>query len=387
MRIGRAGVWFSSEDSTGSGYARPLPRPASPLMGLTSLPEVVPASCSASLVSRSPFAVSHRSGPGHGVFLAHRRRVKVEDDRAPPLRGLASPSEYSRAGLPTPSRAWRLPGVPAPSAHADAGAHSPGICLVPVRVRLQGFAPSCRVSSPASFRPVRAGDAHGVLPFEAFPFGGAGTPLGARCPPVVTRTRRTQPKTTCGRLASPTSGPCSPPESVTITRGLVVRPLDAPLGFRRSRAFRASVAPGFPAAPLSGFGFVGSRRVGLASQGLDPLSRCCAPRSEDFGAATLLRFSHLVSVPRASSRSVPGLRRTVPVTSLLPERRSKGRPLSSPGGLAEGMSVPDSGRHPTLDASIRAPQQPCQTLERKRVTRSVPAPCKPLDHGALRFST
>jgi hypothetical protein len=123
-------------------------------------------------------------------------------------------------------------------------------------------------------------------------------------------------KATCGRLASATSGPCSPPESVTITRGLVVRPLDAPLGFRRSRAFRASVAPGFPAAPLSGFGFVGSRRVDLASQGLDPLSRCCAPRSEDFGAATLLRFSHLVSVPRASSRSVPGLRRTVPVTSL-----------------------------------------------------------------------
>lgn len=171
MRIGRAGVWVSSEDSTGSGYARSLPRPASPLMGLTSLPEVVPASCSAALVSRSPFAVSHRSGLGHGVFLAHRRRVNVEDVRAPPLRGLASPSEYSRAGLPTPSRARRLPGVPAPSAHADAGAHSPGICLVPVPVRLQGFAPSCRVSSPASFRPVRAGDAHGVLPFEAFPSG------------------------------------------------------------------------------------------------------------------------------------------------------------------------------------------------------------------------
>lgn len=171
MRSGRRQIWFSPEDSTGSGYARPLPRSASPLMGLASLSEVVPAKRSASSVSRSPFAVSHRSGPGHGVFQDRRRRVIVEDIRAPPLRGLASPSEYHRAGLPTPSRARRLPGVPAPSAHADAGAHSPGICLVPVRVRLQGFSPSCRVSSPTSFRPFQAGNAPGVLPFEASPSG------------------------------------------------------------------------------------------------------------------------------------------------------------------------------------------------------------------------
>jgi hypothetical protein len=71
----------------------------------------------------------------------------------------------------------------------------------------------------------------------------------------------------------------------------------------------------------------------------------------------------------------------------VPERRSKGRPLSSPGGLAEGISVPDSGRHPTLDASIRARRHPCQTLERNRVTRSGVAACKPLDSRALRFST
>ncbi len=172
MRIGRdSRVRFSFEDSTGSGFARPLSRRATPLVGLASLSEVIPANRSASSVSRSPSAVSHRSGPGHGVFPARRRRVDVEDVRAPPLLGLASPSEYCRAGLPAPSRARRLPGVPAPSAHADAGAHSPGICLVPVRVRLQGFSPSCRVSSPASFRPVRAGDAHGVLPFEASPSG------------------------------------------------------------------------------------------------------------------------------------------------------------------------------------------------------------------------
>lgn len=191
MRIGQACVCFSSEDSTGSGYARPLPRSASPLMGLASLSEVVPAKRSASWVSRSPFVVSHRSGPGHGVFQDRRRRVNVEDVRAPPLRGLASPSEYYRAGLPRPSRARRLPGVPAPPAHADAGAHSPGICLVPVRVRLQGFSPSCRVSSPASFRPFQAGDAHGVLPFEASPSGRSRSasrrPLpSCRCPHSAT---------------------------------------------------------------------------------------------------------------------------------------------------------------------------------------------------------
>ena len=171
MRIGQRCVCRSSEDSTGSGYARPLPRSASPLMGFASLSEVVPAKRSALWVPRSPSAVSHRSGTGHGVFQDRRRRVNVEDVRAPPLRGLASPSEYDRAGLPTPSRARRLPGVPSPTAHAEAGAHSPGSCLVPVLVRLQGFSPSCRVSSPASLRPFQAGNAHGVLPFEASPSG------------------------------------------------------------------------------------------------------------------------------------------------------------------------------------------------------------------------
>lgn len=213
--------------------------------------------------------------------LAGAARSPKTSVRAP-LLGLASPSEYDR-GRPAEALSGdsAFPGVSAPSALAEAGTHCPGICLVPVRVRLQGFSPSGRVSSPASFRPVKAGDAHGVLPFEAFPFGGAAMPLDTRCPPVVTRTRRTQPKTTCGRLASPTSGPCSPPESVTIARGLVVRPFDAPLGFRRSRAFRVRVASGFPATPLSGFRHVRLAPRRPASQGLDPLSRCCAPRSKD----------------------------------------------------------------------------------------------------------
>lgn len=303
----------SPEDFTGSGCERPLTRPTLPLMGLTSLSEVIPANRSASLVPRSPFAVSRRSSPGHGVFLAHRRRVEVEDIRAPPLRGLASPSEYHRAGLPTPSRARRLPGVPAPSACADAGAHSPGICLVPVRVRLQGFSPSCRVSSPASFRPFKAGNAHGVFPFEASP---SGRSRGA--------SRRPLPSCRCShsacaaeaasdRLMNPASGPCSPPESVTIARGLAVRTLDAPLGLRRSRAFRGNVATGFPATPLAGFSAVGSHRrgrpprVSIRSRG----ARSSIRRS--VGAATLLRFLHLVSAPRTSSLGVPGSRRTVPV--------------------------------------------------------------------------
>jgi len=191
----------------------------------------------------------------------------------PPLQSITG------AGLPAPSRARRLPGVPAPSAHADAGAHLPGICLAPVRVRLQGFSPSCRVSSPASFRPFKAGDAHGVLPFEAFPSGRSSGASRRPLPSCRCSHSANVAEATCGRTANPASGPCSPPESVTIARGLVVRPFDAPLGFRRSRAFLASVAAGFPVAPLSGF-----RRVRLAprrpaSQGLDPLSRCCAPRS------------------------------------------------------------------------------------------------------------
>ena len=193
----------------------------------------------------------------------------------PPLQSITG------AGLPTPSRARRLPGVHAPSAHADTGAHSPGICLVPVRVRLQGFSPSCRVASPASFRPFKAGDAHGVSPFEASPSGRSRDASRRPLPSCRYLHSAHMAETTVQPLADPPSGPCSPPESVTIARGLAVRPLDAPLGFCRSRAFLDSVAPGFPAAPLSGFFAVRLSPRRPASQGLDPLSRCCAPQSEE----------------------------------------------------------------------------------------------------------
>lgn len=159
-------------------------------MGLASLSEVVPAKRSASSVSRSPFAVSHRSGPGHGVFQDRRRRVNVEDVRAPPLRGLASPSEYYRAGLPSP---------------LGHGASQEFLPLQRMQMREPthpGFASSrfgcgCRVSHPlAAFRLPRPSDLFrpvtlmGFSPSKPLPPGGAVAPLGARCPLAVVRTRR-----------------------------------------------------------------------------------------------------------------------------------------------------------------------------------------------------
>jgi hypothetical protein len=136
-----------------------------------------------------------------------------------------------------------------------------------------GFASSrfgcgCRVSHPlAAFRLPRpsdrfkAGDAHGVFPFEASPSGRSRGASRRPMPSCRCSHSANVAEATCGRLANPASGPCSPPESVTIARGLVARPLDAPLGFCRSRAFRVNVAAGFPATPLSGFVALGSRRV------------------------------------------------------------------------------------------------------------------------------
>ena len=188
---------------------------------------------------------------------------------------------------------------------------------------------------------------------------------------------------TCGRLANAASGPCSPPESVTIERGLAIRPLAAPLGFPRSRAFLACVAAGFPAAPLSGF-----RGVRLAPwppglpgyRSARAVLRSSIRRS--VGAATLLRFPHLVSLPRASSRAVPGSRRAGPRHRCL-EGPLQGTPAGSPGGLADGMSVPDTGRHPTLDGIIADRVERCQTIEGNRVTRLVTVARNSLERGGL----
>jgi len=121
----------------------------------------------------------------------------------------------------------------------------------------------------------------GFSPSKLLPPDGAVAPLGAPLPSCRYLHSAHMAETTVQPLADPPSGPCSPPESVTIARGLAVRPLDAPLGFCRSRAFLESVAPGFPAAPLSGFFAIRLSPRRPASQGLDPLSRCCAPQSEE----------------------------------------------------------------------------------------------------------
>lgn len=149
------------------------------------------------------------------------------------------------------------------------------------------FGCGCRVSHPlAALRLPRPSDRlrpvtlMGFSPSKLLPPDGAVTPLGALCPLAVACTRR-RGRNHVRRLAGATSGPCSPPESVTIARGLAVRPLDAPLGFCRSRAFLENVAPGFPAAPLSGFFAIRLSPRRPASQGFDPLSRCCAPQSEE----------------------------------------------------------------------------------------------------------
>jgi hypothetical protein len=60
--------------------------------------------------------------------------------------------------------------------------------------------------------------------------------------------------------------------------------------------------------------------------------------------SALLRFSHLVSASACFElASVPGFRRRGRATSLPLDDPSKERPPSSPGGLAEGVSVSGTG--------------------------------------------
>ena len=63
----------------------------------------------------------------------------------------------------------------------------------------------------------------------------------------------------------------------------------------------------------------------------------------------------------------PGLAPNGTGNIAVPEVRSMGRPSSSPGGLAEGISVPDSGRHPTLDGSIREAFEGVKPLREKEL--------------------
>lgn len=174
-------------------------------------------------------------------------------------------------------------------------------------MRLQGFAPSCRVSSPATFRSVRTGNALGVPSSRLLPLDGAATPFGVRCPPAVTRaTRATRRSREPG--ADPASRLCSPRESVTIERGLAARSLDAPLRFcalgRSGNALRPKALPSRTFQP--------SRSPGAAAgpSGYRSARRCWRSLA---GAATLLRFLHLL-FPRASNPRRPDLTATGPVT-------------------------------------------------------------------------
>ncbi len=135
-----------------------------------------------------------------------------------------------------------------------------------------------------------------------------------------------------------------------------------------------------PSQASSRFGFRrGDRppRVSIRSRGAALLSPKI-DRSRNPSAILAPRFPSARFEPRR-----PGLAPNGSGNIAVPEVRSMGHPPCSPGGLADGMSVPDSGRHPTLDASIRGRVSTCQTIARNRVTRSNVGECKALEHGSL----
>lgn len=168
-------------------------------------------------------------------------------------------------------------------------------------------------------------------------------------------------KATSGRKADATSGLCSPRRSVTAERGLADRPLDAPLGFRAlGHSFRR-VARGFPPAPLSGFSAPPltrrHRRPPRVSIRIVVLAPPLRPHDR-LGAATLLRFSHLVFASAGFEPNRPGLTPTVPV-ALLPRTSVYGASSTLPEGQRRKCRCQAPGRHPTLDAQyIRAVPEP-----------------------------
>lgn len=128
-------------------------------------------------------------------------------------------------------------------------------------------------------------------------------------------------------MADPTSGPCSPRESVAHRRGLAVRTPDAPLGFRALRLVRRRVAPGFPAAPLAGL-----VPLPLARERCRPLRvsiRGGGRIPEGTVSPSALLTPRFRSAHFESGRS--GLAPTNRVASLLP-RSVQGTSADSPGG-------------------------------------------------------
>jgi hypothetical protein len=217
-------------------------------------------------------------------------------------------------------------------------------------VRLQGFAPSCRFHPPAPFRPVKAGDAHGVLPFEASPSDGAVASLDARCLPAVSpssplpRPRRT----TGGRVDGRGFKALLPVEVRHTGRGLAAPVLDAPLGFTALGRFRLAWPPASRALPSQASPTAPkSDRRPLRVSIREPVGFVPRPNPKIDSlceTTALLRFSHLVSASACFElASVPGFRRRGRATSLPLDGPSKERPPSSPGGLAEGVSVSGTG--------------------------------------------
>jgi hypothetical protein len=156
--------WLPFEDITEPGCARPVTRPAPPLVGLASRSEVVPSSRSAVIGSALPLRRSRRPALGtselNGAARSHRRR-------AAPLLGLPSPSEYDRGRLA--------------EALSSDGASLGFLPLQRLRKReptYPGFASSrfgCgfRVSHPrAAFRLPRPSDPLGPVTLLGFPLRG-----------------------------------------------------------------------------------------------------------------------------------------------------------------------------------------------------------------------
>ena len=236
-----------------------------------------------------------------------------------PSRAPAPPVEF----LPLQRIRWRGPTTPG-------FASSRFRCGFRVRALLPPYVPR---DLSGRFRPATL---LGFSPSKPFPPHGAVAPLGARCPPAVPRqpcavrkpreAERTRLQGLAPRRSPSTAG-----------RGLAARPLAAPLGFFRSKAFRRRVASRFRAAPLTGFPGPPLARRPAGLPGSRSACRCCAPvnpirRSSVPGAATLLRFSHLVSASALFERRRSGLTPMDPTASL----RFAIHPRDRPSALPEG---------------------------------------------------
>ena len=201
----------------------------------------------------------------------------------------------------------------APTAHPDTGAHSSGICLVPVLVRLQGFAPSCRVSSPAPLRPVRAGNAHGVPPSKPSPPTEPWAPLGVRCPPAVGRPDGRRGTRCHIQIRDRPGFRALLPAGIRGGKAGVSRPSArcSPGVLRALGRDHRCVADGFPSAPPTDFARSAMWRS-CRSPGV--LIRNGARRPEGCRNPSALSAPRLVSARFGSRRS--GLTPTGPVTSL-----------------------------------------------------------------------